>query len=427
MSVFKKVLSLTFAVLLLAGCGGGGGSDDSSGDNEPALTKVQGSFVIPAAGFPGSSSAREISGLTGNVIVTIGGSHVLIPASNITLNAGNDYLVHFSENVNVDGITVITCTSALFAGTAPIEYAGYNMTAITAGEDNDINGTNSSAPLTEADFSGFTATDVPSFDAFTITEPAEDALVTTFSASVSQLECSLVYIRVNNAYRPLDVYASSSGDSEITGSISLVPGQNTVQLFAINSKGFTASGVKEVFCTADNVAGAENFLFTLTWDNLSDIDLHTFYYATTPAAGTATPTWHNYYGNKNEPEDDSIINNLDVDNTYGYGPEHFTLLGAPDGYYIVALNAYRMDSSVEQVNAFVTVQATGSSGAYGPFTFEESDGMDNMGSMNTAYAWYRIADIKVTNGVATIISPNTEIVPCSGSYYSMISAASIKR
>lgn len=428
MSIFKKVLSLTFAVLLLAGCGGGSG--DSSDDSESSVTTVSGSFVIPnTAVSPSVTSSRAIEDLSGSVIVTIGNSQVVIPASNITLNAENNYLVRFSKNVNIDGIIVITCTSALVAGTEPIEYSGYNMTTITAGEDNDINGNNSSATLTEVDLSGFTATASPTFTSFEVTEPLEGALITTFNATISQLESDLVYLRVNNAYQPLSVYVGYTGSATISdSSISLVPGENKVQLFAVNSQGFTASPTRTVYCTAENLEGSENFLFTLTWDNLSDIDLHTFYYSTTPSEGTATPDWHTYFGSRNHPNDDAIINNLDIDNTRGYGPEHFTLLGAPDGYYIVAINAYRIDYTVDTVNAFVTVQATASNKSYGPFGFSMGDGMDDIAFMNESDSWYRVADIEVTDGVATIRRPDMDIIPCSGTYYySMRSAAGFKK
>lgn len=428
MSIFKKVLSLTFAVLLVAGCGGGSG--DSSDDSESSVTTVSGSFVIPnAAVAPSVASSRAIEDLSGTVIVTIGNSQVVIPASNITYDAENNYLVRFSKNVNIEGITVITCTSALVAGTTPIKFSGYNMTTISAGEDNDINGNNSSAALTEVDLSGFTATASPSFDSFEVTEALEGALITTFNATISQLESDLVYLRVNNAYQPLSVYVGNTGVATIiNSSISLVPGENKVQLFAVNSQGFTASPTRTVYCTAENIEGSENFLFTLTWDNLSDIDLHTFYYATTPSEGTATPDWHTFFASKNNPTDDAIINNLDIDNTHGYGPEHFTLLGAPDGYYIVAVNAYRINYDIDTVNAFVTVQATASNKSYGPFGFSEGDGMDEMGSMNESDSWYRVADIEVTDGVATIRRPDMDIIPCSGTYYySMRSAADLKK
>lgn len=424
MSFLKKVLPIVVAVSLLAACGSGGGSSDSPAAGS---TSVRGTFVIPA-GSAGLTSQRAVTGLTGSVIITIGESQVVIPASNITLTADNDYLVQFMENVDVAGITVITCTSALVAGSTPIEYAGYIMAALTAGEDINLNGTGTSADLTEVDSTGFTATAIPAFDTFTVNTPSTGALVTSVIGSLSQLENDLVYIRVNNAYRPLSVSASSSGTGYVSTSITLVPGANEVQLFAINSKGFAASAVKTVNCTAASVAGKENFLFTLTWDNLSDIDLHTFYYATTPAAGSATPTWHTYFGSRNHPSDDSILNNLDVDNIVGYGPEHFTLLGANDGYYIVAVDAYALHSGVGTVNAFVTIQGNTANSSYGPLAFSVDDGMVDVATMNSSASWHRVADIKVTNGVAQILPPNTAIIPYgSGAAESLRSAGFNKK
>ncbi len=426
MSLLKKVLPIIVAVSLLAACGsgGGGGSNDDPG---ASAATVRGSFVIPA-GSAGLTSQRAVTGLTGTVIVTIGDNQVIIPASNITLTATNDYLVQFMENVDVDGITVITCTSALVADSIPVVYAGYLMTAIAAGSDTNINGDDASAPITELDPTGFTATAAPTVNTFVVNNPSTGALVTGVTASLSQLENDCVYIRVNNAYRPLSVTGSAVGTGYVSTSITLVPGANQVQIFAINSKGFTASEVKTVNCTAASVAGKENFLFTLTWDNLSDIDLHTFYYATTPTSTTAYSTWHNYFGSRNHPSDDSIVSNLDVDNTYGYGPEHFTLLGAADGYYIVAVDAYDIDFGIETVNAFVTIQGNTANKSYGPFAFSVEDGMDDIATLNSSGAWHRVADIKVTNGVATILPPNTAITPkpMSSSYDNLRAAASKK-
>lgn len=48
--------------------------------------------------------------------------------------------------------------------------------------------------------------------------------------------------------------------------------------------------------------------------------------------------------------------------------------------------------------------------------------------MNESDSWYRVADIEVTDGVATIRRPDMDSIPCSGTYYySMRSAADFKK
>ncbi len=100
----------------------------------------------------------------------------------------------------------------------------------------------------------------------------------------------------------------------------------------------------------------------------------------------------------------SIANKLDVDDVYGYGPEHFTLNDAPDGYYVVAVNSYDLDSDPD-TRCFVTIQTSEAMQVLGPYLFTESNGMDY--PIEGSGSWYRVADIKVVNGKATILNANT--------------------
>lgn len=87
----------------------------------------------------------------------------------------------------------------------------------------------------------------------------------------------------------------------------------------------------------------------LDWNDLQDVDLHVYEPSTN--SGYAE---HVYYGNK-----EGIMGYLDVDNTYGYGPEHYNVQCntlAP-GSYTFGVDYYSSNIENQVANYTISVQA----------------------------------------------------------------------
>lgn len=100
---------------------------------------------------------------------------------------------------------------------------------------------------------------------------------------------------------------------------------------------------------------------------------------------------------------------LDVDDVEGFGPEHFTLTSPEDGYYVVAVHSFDMDEDL-QTNIYVTIETGSTTEYYGPFTFTKDDERAYNSNINESEEWVRVADIRVTGGVATILPPDMTLL-----------------
>ena len=394
------------------------------------------------------------SGLLGTVQIIIGKHvHTVYPSI-----ISYDYIyrrleVPLSATVNFDGVAVITCVSRLSyailateeegnetgdesgeeepaaeeepADSTPIPYAGYLITSLTKDRTNRINDTDHNGTVSDPEQKTMPLLPAVRFyndpaetdpvKAETTPEIVEFAssmqfttpdLSITISGTVSSLEWALVYARINNQF----LWVETARDLDKTDSVTfpeeedapfvvpLKPGMNEIQLIAVNSKGHKFSDVITVECTAPLHEELENILVTLTWDTPADLDLHTWYYP--PESEDAT--WHNSYFQPYAPATDEI-KNLDADNQTGFGPEHFTLLGALDGYYIIAVNAHSL-GDVHAANAFVSIETNERLYSLGPFhiTAESQEEYP----VNSNPSWRRIADIRITEGVAEICEPD---------------------
>jgi len=378
--------------------------------------------------------------------------------------------VPLSATVNFDGVAVITCVSRLSyaipateeegnetgdesgeeetgdkdtdipeepvveeepaaeeepADSTPIPYAGYLITSLTKDRTNRINDTDHNGTVSDpeqktmpllpavrfytdpAETSPVRADNAPVINLFdSLPRHTTPNLSTTISGAVSSLEWALVYARINNQYQWLEtaqdlfipdrvVFPEGEEDPFV---IPLKPGINEIELIAVNSQGYTFSDIITVDCTAQLVAEKENILVTLTWDTLADLDLHTWYYP--PESEDAT--WHNSYFQPDAPDTDKI-KNLDADNQTGFGPEHFTLLGALDGYYVIAVNAHSL-GGMPTANAFVSIETNERLYSLGPFHITAESPEDY--PVNNDASWKRIADIRITEGVAEICKPD---------------------
>jgi hypothetical protein len=316
------------------------------------------------------------------------------------------------------------------AESVAIEYAGYLITSLTKDRTNWINDTDhdnyvsvleeETMPLLPAVWfytdsletepvRAETAPIVELFDSSPKYSTGE--LSATISGTVSSLEWGLVYVRVNNQFQWVETtrdpyYPDRASFPESPDNpfvIPLKPGMNEVELIAVNSQGYIFSDIITVDCTAQLVAEKENILVTLTWDTPADLDLHTWYYL--PEEDKFI--WHNSYFMPDAPDTDDI-KNLDMDNKTGFGPEHFTLLGAPDGYYIIAVNAHSL-ADLPAANAFVSIETNERLHSLGPFRITEEN--SDTYPVNNNFSWARIADIRITEGVAEILEPDTDLDP----------------
>jgi len=316
------------------------------------------------------------------------------------------------------------------ADSTPIPYAGYLITSLTKDRTNRINDTDHNGSVSSLEEETMPLLPAVRF----YTDPAETSpvrvdnapvinlfdslprhttpnLSTTISGAVSSLEWALVYARINNQYQWLEtaqdlfipdrvVFPEGEEDPFV---IPLKPGINEIELIAVNSQGYTFSDIITVDCTAQLVAEKENILVTLTWDTLADLDLHTWYYLPEEKEFV----WHNSYADKEAPDTDSLVN-LDADNQTGFGPEHFTLLGAANGYYIIAVNAHSL-AGLPAANAFVSIETNERLHSLGPFriTGESEDEYP----VNNNLSWARITDIVITEGAAEILEPDMDLEP----------------
>lgn len=139
---------------------------------------------------------------------------------------------------------------------------------------------------------------------------------------------------------------------------------------------------------------------TLTWGNVTDMDLHMNYYSTTAPTGTTAGTsyvdWHNHPVDLNG--DGSTDADLDYDYTVeGYGPEHITTTSLPTGYYVISVNSFDLYS---ETSATVNVTIQIGSTTYGPYTniFGTSDYEGQ-----SAGAWFPVADIVVDGSGSVLV------------------------
>jgi hypothetical protein len=414
------------------------------------------------------------AGLYGDVQILVGKQEVTVDHSVIMYDFVQHRLeIPLSVTVNFDGVAVITCVSRLSyaepvteeeaaeageepgdeqsggtdtpeepvvedepaaeeepADSTPIPYAGYLITSLTKDRTNRINDTDHDGTVSDPEQKTMPLLPALRFyndpaetdpvKAETTPEIVEFAssmqyttpdLSITISGTVSSLEWALVYARINNQYQWLEtaqdlftpdrvVFPEGEEDPFV---IPLKPGINEIELIAVNSQGYTFSDIITVDCTAQLVAEKENILVTLTWDTLADLDLHTWYYL--PEEDKFI--WHNSYFMPDAPDTDDI-KNLDMDNKTGFGPEHFTLLGAPDGYYIIAVNAHSL-ADLPAANAFVSIETNERLHSLGPFRITEENSDDY--PVNNNLSWARIADIRITEGVAEILDPDRDLDP----------------
>lgn len=147
-----------------------------------------------------------------------------------------------------------------------------------------------------------------------------------------RLSNASVNIRTGINHEEGDIYQSGEADSEGLVTINLAEGTYTAE---INKSGYATTyytvvakaGNEVLQINTSPILGENEVRIVLTWDsNPSDLDSHLF---TPYDSSSGDSTYHIWYGNKT----DNNFNNLDVDDTDGYGPETMTINHLGNGLY----------------------------------------------------------------------------------------------
>lgn len=240
---------------------------------------------------------------------------------------------------------------------------------------------------------------------------------------------------------PADGLFTSSAIAQSGGSISNVDGTQAVvsindadYLLPLNANAFTyvlllgrgvnrigwqatnGTGFGERFALVESTVPNRRIRVSLVWDQGragstgagtdNDQDLHVWYF---PAGGGSYK--HAHFGDK-----EAIAGGiLDVDNTYGYGPENFTMLSAAAGTYYVAANYFEGATATADIVRISLNEGTEQEQAhlFGPVTLTVANASTGYPVAATTASWWRIADLAVDpNGTATLApapNPNTSI------------------
>ncbi|MCD6531332.1 hypothetical protein J7K99_02680 [bacterium] len=181
-------------------------------------------------------------------------------------------------------------------------------------------------------------------------------------------------------------------------SVDLVRGGNTIRVLIIGNFNpaaqqdianiFGASDPIDIFCSTDEIA----IRGVLTWqiDN-SDVDLHLV-----APDGRVWTDEDCYYGNMNPNWGDSSYTlddpMLDIDNTYGYGPETIVLPEPKDGLYTFVIHYWGDHGGGDAPTTVVVTLNESTQRTFGPTVLSEG------------YYWI-VTGVRVSEGIAEFASP----------------------
>jgi uncharacterized protein YfaP (DUF2135 family) len=156
-------------------------------------------------------------------------------------------------------------------------------------------------------------------------------------------------------------------DGIFSTQISLLPGVNSVTVTVTNAAGGTANASIQLICNEPS----QELWTELTWDsNNTDVDLHLvnpgaslFDFSGDCFFADTTPVW------STDPFANPI---LDIDNTWGYGPENITIANDPPaGTYALWAEYFR---GAGTTNCMVTVVTNAGMTQFGPFALNYANG-----------------------------------------------------
>jgi uncharacterized protein YfaP (DUF2135 family) len=390
----KSLAAFAMVAALFAGCGS---NSSTGGDNPPAPTgSVSGTISLNLSDFSVGT------GITGFVAVVIGGDTLRLAVDEALGTARTLTVTYNFPSVDA-GRATVAYVADLTVGTVPFFLAGYQFVSVV-GDQN-----------TRADSSAFLALGLdPDFTATSGAPQISDVMASaanvvvanvTISGSLANVDLDHIFIFVNGNSFQVAVNPSAAGTCSFSNAVTLDPGVNEIFVVAINSTGaVTISQAITVTYTPQGTG--KSMVATLVWNSpTSDMDLHMWYYRSPNPTLPSTANFHVAYWNKDVdsilPNGTDSLGNLDVDDTYGQGPEHITLIDYPDGYYVFAVNSFSLHSDSSSL-CTVTLSA-GSTQQTMQHLFTVSNSESYTTNME---AWVRCFDARVQNGVATILAPN---------------------
>jgi hypothetical protein len=203
------------------------------------------------------------------------------------------------------------------------------------------------------------------------------------ATSVSGTTVGIYLLRGGTIIDTLASAVSNNGSAIVSVPSTISSGNAYAVMVAGSASGLVTSGTFTILVPSSNYA----VTVKLTWNtgvadeldtgNQSDVDLHVVEPDSTDI----------YFGNM------SGIGSLDVDNTWGYGPEYYTIKSPTNGKYQVNVNFYDGWENFPGTAATVVVTVNGALRTYGPhiFTASDFDGTD-------PGAWWDVCTITMPGG-----------------------------
>lgn len=189
---------------------------------------------------------------------------------------------------------------------------------------------------------------------------------------MQRLSNAVIYIRAGVNNRDGSVVAQATADGSGLAQMDLAPGMYTAEVqksgYDTTYYNFAArAGMQTVQINASPQLAQGEVRIVLTWGERPwDLDSHLF---TPYDSSFGDNTYHIWYGNRT----DRIGNNLDVDDTDGFGPETTTIPVLRNGLYKYYVADYTNCSSgrptsYDMSNSGATVQVYTSNGLTAVFT-----------------------------------------------------------
>ena len=414
MKDFYRFLCILPLVTALLGCSS---SPTSSGNGEISNGgNARGTLQIRLGTQPGDTVEGTVRVIldTTSLSVPVNGiissdSLILVDYDFTGMEPGRDALIYISDvSVNGNDTTV--------AGYAVVEIIEDCTTTVGVTEVTSIAASHT-----------FAATGAAQIDTFYAADDTVMLPNVALHGTVLNMDLGQVFVYVNGNVFPILVTPSAAGSSTFSKVVTLDIGANQIFLMAVNSSGsIVTSPMITVYCNLS--ISDKGILGTLIWDKpTSDMDLHLWYYSSSvPDLGTKANA-HCYYGSSHkqilwDSAASSYRGILDVDDTQGEGPEHITIGNFPDGYYIFAVNSYDLDyDSLARCDFTLNLGSTQRARSH---TFTTDNGMSYTSTMT---AWFRCYDVKVMNGHATVLEPDTSFVYASALSKSLASEPARKK
>lgn len=394
MKGFLRLVCLVSLLTAIVGCSSKSTTSPTSGNSGGG--GARGTIQIRLGAQPGDT-------VDGTVRVILDTTALSVPVSGVI---GNDSVISVDyEFTNMEpGRDALVYVSNISVNGADTTVAGYAVVEIIE----DSTTTVRSSEVTPIAASGsFSATGAVEIDTFYAADDTVSLPNVTVHGTVRNMDLGQVFVYVNGNVFPILVSPSSSGSASFSKVVTLDVGANRIFLMAVNSNGSIVTGAMiSVFCNL-NTSG-KVMLGTLIWDTpTSDIDLHLWYFDTSSPDFSAQANAHCFYSNDYILPDslNAYRGILDVDDTEGEGPEHITVSNYPDGYYVFALNSYSLDEdTIARCDFTLNIGSTERARSH---TFTTSNSMSYQSTMT---AWFRCFDVRVQNGNATVLEPDTNFV-----------------